>query len=889
MTIPSTARKAGPFDGTGVQTEWPFTFKVFTETDVKVVIADEFGVTTDLVYLTDFTVDLNADQETSPGGTVTYPISGTPLPDDGSVLSIAGNATYEQALDLPSGGNFSPLVIENALDAIVMQIQQLAEEISRAARLPITNAEDAESLVADIVVLADNVTNMQTLVANIADIVTVADDLNEPVSEIATVAASIDNVDTVGLAIAAVNVVAAAIAAVNTVSAAIANVNTVAGSIANVNTTAGSIANVNTVAGSIANVNTVAANIVDVGTVAGISADVSAVAAVDTEVGVVSGIAANVTTVAGISGDVTTVAGISADVQAVENISANVTTVADNIADVTAVADNEANIDAVAGNATNINTVATNISSVNTTAANMAAVIDAPNQASAAAASAVSAANSAAAAATALDNFDDRYLGQKTADPTLDNDGNALVTGALYFNSSTGKMRVYTGTGWIDASSASVATLAVFDYVATAGQSTFSGNDANGVNLTYTVGALVVSLNGSVLKRTDYTASTGSSIVLGVAANAGDELTVYAFGNFQVADTYSQAAADAKFVAKSDPMGFKNRIINGAMMIDQRNAGASVTPTDAQYVVDRFMARLTQASKISLQQVSTAPAGFVKSLQATSLSAFSVGASDRFSIEQNIEGLNVADLGWGSAGAAPVTLSFWVRSSLTGTFSVSLINSAASRSYPITYTISSANTWEQKSITVPGDTSGTWLTDNGIGIRCVFNLGAGASISNTSGAWTSGWYPAATGATSVVGTNGATFYITGVQLEKGSTATSFDYRPYGTELALCQRYYFSTFFSDGATPSANVCGTTLSDNLVEALGSRTPVTMRANPTFTIWNANTGTTGTIRISGANIGVSGLSNVRPDGFSVISLSASGSRVGIGGYSFTASAEL
>lgn len=552
MTIPSTARKAGPFDGTGVQTEWPFTFKVFTETDVKVAIADAFGVTTDLVYLTDFTVALNADQETSPGGTVTYPISGTPLPDDGSVLSIAGNATYEQALDLPSGGNFSPLAIENALDAIVMQIQQLAEEISRAARLPITSAEDAESLVADIVVLADNVTNMQTLVANIADIVTVADDLNEPVSEIETVAASIDNVDTVGLAIAAVNIVAAAITAVNTVSAAIANVNTVATNIANVNTVAGISANVTTVAGVAANVTTVAGISADVSTVAGIDTEVSSVAAVDAEVVTVSGIAANVTTVAGISGGVTTVATNVVDVNTVATNIADVGTVADNIADVTAVAADIANIDIVAGNATDIDTVAANIAAVNNTSSNMAAVIDAPNQASAAAASAVSAANSAAAAATALDNFDDRYLGQKTADPTLDNDGMALITGALCFNTTTGKMRVYTGSGWIDASSASVATLATFNYVATAGQTTFSGNDAAGVNLVYTVGAVIVTLNGIDQKNgVDYTASNGSSIVLTSGAAAGDELRVYAFGNFQVADTYSQAAADAKFLAKT--------------------------------------------------------------------------------------------------------------------------------------------------------------------------------------------------------------------------------------------------------------------------------------------------------------------------------------------------
>jgi hypothetical protein len=246
---------------------------------------------------------------------------------------------------------------------------------------------------------------------------------------------------------------------------------------------------------------------------------------------------------------------------------------------------------------------------------------------------------------------------------------------------------------------------------------------------------------------------------------------------------------DGQFNSASS-MGFKNRIINGAMVIDQRNAGASVTPTaDNTYSVDRFKARLTQSSKYSIQQSSTAPTGFINSLLATSLSAYSVTSGDYFGINQNIEGLNVADLGWGTASASNVTLSFWVRSSLTGTFGGALFNSAFNRSYPFTYTISAANTWEQKSITIAGDTSGTWLTTNGVGISVFISLGAGSTYSGTAGSWAGSGYVSATGATSVVGTNGATFYITGVQLEKGSTATSFDYRPYGTELQLAQRYY----------------------------------------------------------------------------------------------------
>jgi hypothetical protein len=238
--------------------------------------------------------------------------------------------------------------------------------------------------------------------------------------------------------------------------------------------------------------------------------------------------------------------------------------------------------------------------------------------------------------------------------------------------------------------------------------------------------------------------------------------------------------------------GFKNRIINGGMVIDQRNAGASVTNIAGYvYSLDRFLLAGSQASKFTVQQNASAvtpPVGFSNYLGATSSSAYTVGVAEQFFITQRIEGLNVSDLAWGTASASTVTLSFQVRSSLTGTFGGSLQNSANNRSYPFTYSIPVANTWTTISITVAGDTTGTWLTTNGIGIQINFSIGAGTSASGTAGSWAGSAYYSATGATSVVGTSGATFYITGVQLEKGSVATSFDYRPYGTELSLCQRY-----------------------------------------------------------------------------------------------------
>jgi hypothetical protein len=236
---------------------------------------------------------------------------------------------------------------------------------------------------------------------------------------------------------------------------------------------------------------------------------------------------------------------------------------------------------------------------------------------------------------------------------------------------------------------------------------------------------------------------------------------------------------------------FKNRIINGAMVIDQRNAGASFTPTNGGFGLDRWKYTLSQASKITGQQSSTAPAGFNNSLLTTSSSAYSIGSGDYFAIYQPIEGFNFADLGWGTANARTVTLSFQVYSSLTGTFGGAITNQGTDRCYPFTYTISSANTWTTASVTIAGDTTGTWIgATNAIGANLWFGLGVGSTYSGTAGAWNStSFCISATGATSVVGTNGATLRITGVQLEVGSTASGYDYRMYNMELSACQRYY----------------------------------------------------------------------------------------------------
>ena len=274
-----------------------------------------------------------------------------------------------------------------------------------------------------------------------------------------------------------------------------------------------------------------------------------------------------------------------------------------------------------------------------------------------------------------------------------------------------------------------------------------------------------------------------------------------AYGNINV-DTVTTSTAGGVLGAGNASI-MKNRLINGGCVIDQRNAGASVTPTDGQYTLDRWSIRVSQASKLTTQQNQgsvTPPVGFTKYLGVTSSSAYSIISSDYFSVRQCIEGYNIADLGWGTANAKTVTLSFQAYSSLTGTFGGAIREGGSgTASYPFTYSIPVANTWTLISVTIAGPTIGTWNSTNGNSIELNFGLGCGTAQSGTAGAWSSSAYFSATGATSVVATNGATFYITGVQLEVGTSATGFEYRQYGQELALCQRYLPVTSTGTNAT------------------------------------------------------------------------------------------
>jgi hypothetical protein len=295
---------------------------------------------------------------------------------------------------------------------------------------------------------------------------------------------------------------------------------------------------------------------------------------------------------------------------------------------------------------------------------------------------------------------------------------------------------------------------------------------------------------------------------------------------------------------------FRNRIINGDMRIDQRNSANAVTPSStiaSVFLADRWACRnfgASAASRFSYQLSSLSPEGFVNSLVATTVSAYTLAVDDAFQLRQPIEGVNIADFGWGTANAKPVTLSFWVRSSLIGTFGGAMWNSVDSRFNVFSYTINAANTWEKKSITIAGETTGAWNTTTSVGVMVSFSLGAHSNLQGSAGVWNTSVRLAPTGQVNLAAVSGATFYLTGVQLEPGTQATPFEFRPNTIELALCQRYYWQSF--EGQTPSGWPSNGFLSSTGVggSSGGNSTgmingtfshPVKMRAAPSGSVWD------------------------------------------------------
>lgn len=329
-----------------------------------------------------------------------------------------------------------------------------------------------------------------------------------------------------------------------------------------------------------------------------------------------------------------------------------------------------------------------------------------------------------------------------------------------------------------------------------------------------------------------------------------------------VLDANSRATLNGLSYPTEGSLSGRNRIINGDMRIDQRNAGAATANTINGYTVDRWIVNQATTGKLIAQQNAgsvTPPSGFTNYLGVTSQSAYTPTTNDFFQIVQFIEGYNLSDLDHGTAGAKSATLSFWVRSSLTGTHGGSIYKGGSvNRSYPFSYTVSAANTWTQITVPISGDTVGALSsTTNGEGFSVRFGLGNGSTFTGgTVNTWQSGNYVQPSGTVSVVGTNGATFYITGVQLEAGSVATPFERRSYGQELALCQRYYAKS--NDTITNATDGGGTFYAFTVSEAAGRCAfPVPMRASPTIVTFN-NAGTSGSgnvhVAASGDITGVS-----------------------------------
>jgi len=299
-------------------------------------------------------------------------------------------------------------------------------------------------------------------------------------------------------------------------------------------------------------------------------------------------------------------------------------------------------------------------------------------------------------------------------------------------------------------------------------------------------------------------------------------------------------------------MAGRNRIINGDMRIDARNAGAAITITTGTFGVDRFRQTISGGfAGATSQQVSDAPAGFVNSLKWTVTSPASATTNNQCMIQQRFEGYNFADLNFGTANAKNITVSFWVKSSVTGTYCASLFEQAGDRSYVSEYTINSANTWEYKTVTITGDTSGTWPVDNTSAGQINFSLGSGPDrVAPAADTWYAAGYLQTSNQVNWINTSGATFYITGVQLEAGSVATPFEHRQYGQELALCQRYFQNAKY--GINGVAFGVSNTYSggDRVFLCGGSEFKVDMRAQPDMTLYSAQTRTPG--QVSGYSSG-------------------------------------
>jgi hypothetical protein len=353
---------------------------------------------------------------------------------------------------------------------------------------------------------------------------------------------------------------------------------------------------------------------------------------------------------------------------------------------------------------------------------------------------------------------------------------------------------------------------------------------------------------------------TGTYVPLTFTTSGIERARIDTSGNVLIGTTSSSTRPTTSgSLSAPNTFGFKNRLINGDFTINQRGLASYTINNAGAYTVDRwFGSDLTDG--VFTVQPTTGPttAGFPSALRVTVTTAdASIGSTQQAYVAQAIEGVHIADFAWGTASAVPVTLSFWVRASATGTYGGSLTNASINMSYAFTYSISAANTWEQKSITIAGPTSGTWNTNNAGGITLRFSLAAGSSFSGAAGSWVASDRVSATGARNVLGTLNATWDIAGVQLEKGTAATSFDFRPLTTEINLCFRYYQLKNITIGGYAAA---GSAIYNAVIY------PIPVRASPTVA-WGA---------VVYANTTTFGIGAIQPDSFTAfasLTVSASG----------------
>ena len=515
------------------QTSFSVPFEFFNDSDLSVYVDDVLKTIT-----THYTVS-GGDGST---GTITMSVTGAA---GGSTVVISRSIAIERTSDFQTGVDINRAALNTQLDTLTAIAADNQDKANRSITAPnsevnpVLELPDADTRKGKLLGFDDTTGNVVTT-ATLSDIST----LNAISADIGTLADIEDGTD--------------ATDAIQTVAGISSNVTTVAGINANVTTVAGISANVTTVAGDTSNIGTVATNIADVNTAA-------------TNITEIQNASANATTATTKASEAATSA---------SNASTSETNAATSA---TAAATSATTATTKAGEAS---TSATNAATSETNAGNSATA--AASSASAAATSETNAANSAAAAATALDNFDDRYLGSKTSDPTVDNDGNALVSGALYFNSTANEMRVYDGANWIAASSAGTASLILYEYTATSGQTTFSGADDNSASLSYSVGNIQVVMNGIVLDPSDFTATSGTSVVLASGAATDDLVNIYAFKSFTVADTVSASAGgtfagDVTFNGAFTSQGIDDNATSTAMTLDSSgNVGIGTSSPDGK-------------------------------------------------------------------------------------------------------------------------------------------------------------------------------------------------------------------------------------------------------------------------------------------------------------------